>query len=502
MHKAHTGFNKVLTAASIAFWVALVGCCHAVIISNAHAQNNPLPDLGDSSISVFSPGEQRKLGRDFMVQARRQLDYVDDAVLNHYLSALGRNLVRESDSPNFEFHFYLVNNKNLNAFAALGGHITLYTGLIEAAENEDELAAVMSHEIAHVTQHHLSRLLVRSKQTTLSATAGIVAAILLGGQAGAAALAASNAVVLEDRLEYSRDFEREADALGMQTLQRANYDPIAMASFFQKLQRWSRLREAGAPEFLRTHPLSDARISSAETRARSLRYQSTQRDSLAFELFRNRIKVLFGRSPEATVQELSQALLNSSANHSATTLQSLQYGKGLALAYSGHYEEATNTLLALANQHPQRPEYPLAVAEIELLSADFDKALTRLQSLIKTFPDYLPAHEMYARVLINTGSAKAKLEIRKMIRKNTGSNRQASLYALLARAAGEAGPLYESYQARAEYFYINGQLKRSISELERAKKETIKSDYTRASINSRLAEIKSELDDLSRKKRR
>ncbi|MGU9956206.1 MAG: hypothetical protein ACNYPI_00730, partial [Arenicellales bacterium WSBS_2016_MAG_OTU3] len=85
---------------------------------------------------------------------------------------------------------------------------------------------------------------------------------------------------------------------------------------------------------------------------------------------------------------------------------------------------------------------------------------------------------------------------------NTGSNRQASLYALLARAAGEAGPLYESYQARAEYFYINGQLKRSISELERAKKETIKSDYTRASINSRLAEIKSELDDLSRKKRR
>ena len=188
------------------------------------ADNINLPDLGDQSASVITPLQERKLGEDIMRQARRRLTFLDDAELNYYLQALGQRLVAGSDSPRQEFHFYIVKDSSINAFAVPGGFISVHTGLLLATQSEAEFASVMAHEIAHITQRHIPRMIADAQRTTLPAMASVLAAVLLGAgghPAGDAAIALTTATVAQRELNFSRSFEEEADRLGMNTLARA-----------------------------------------------------------------------------------------------------------------------------------------------------------------------------------------------------------------------------------------------------------------------------------------
>ncbi len=475
--------NKILTLripyVGISLVIVLVGVLPPV------ATATDLPNLGDSSAAVISDAEQQALGREFMRGARKQFKFVTDPELTNYLNRLGDLLVANSDAPTEPFQFFLIDNPDLNAFAVPGGFISVHTGLILATESESELAAVLAHEIAHISQRHLPRMIAAAKRQSLPATAALVGAILLGGQAGAAALAATNAALLEAQLRFSRDFEREADNLGIRTLAGSGYDPTAMARFFGRLEQSTRLSESNAPEFLRTHPLSVNRI--AESEARALDYPAAPPGSdEEFHHIRAKIRAtLVQDTARAAAQFADNLKQGNFKNENAE-----RYGYALALAASSQYEPALAEIEKLILSHVDTPRYHIAYSQIQLQAGQFEQALKTLTDATELFPDDNLLQQYYADALLKTNNAEqAKPILRKQIRhepKNPG------LYQMLARAAGETGAIAESYQALAEYYYLLYDIDQALEQLHTASEHVGDSFYLKASIDARTQELQAE----------
>ena len=445
-----------------------------------------LPDLGDHSASIISAAEEQQLGRTFMRDARKQLKFIDDPELKSYLSGLGRKLALHSDSPDQEFSFYLIEHPALNAFAVPGGHISVHTGLILAAEDESELAAVVAHEIAHITQHHLPRMLDQAQSQTLPALAAIVAAILLGGPAASAALTATNAAMIESQLSYSRTFEREADAIGIQALSRAGYDARAMPRFFLRMEQWSRIQESNAPEFLRTHPLTANRI--AESQARAESYPPPEQLSEdAFRHMRAKIQALFSERPEHAAQTFAANLRDGQYRDEMAE----RYGLGLALMRIGDYVAARREIGGLVELNPRRMSYRIAQAEIEMAAGRYEQALSYFDTARELDPDDPALNMYYANALLQTGrAAEAKLLIRKVIRRDPSEPR---LHQMLARAEGDDGNPLGAHQALAEYHYLQGDSNEALRQLHLARRYTGDSQYAIASVDARIAQIQREM---------
>jgi predicted Zn-dependent protease len=239
-----------------------------------------LPDLGSPNRATFSSQAEETLSLAFLEVIYNQANLVSDPELNQYVRTIGQRLLRHVPS-NRQYHFYLINDNNINAFAGPGGIIALHTGLILAARSEDEIAAVLAHEIQHVQQEHLSRMFDQGKKGMLATLGSIVGALIVGSQnpqAGMGLMLGGMALSAQQQLTYSRDHEWEADRTGIDLLAAAGYNPNAMADFFDTLS--SRYRnDSKIPEMLLTHPVSSKRLNDSRARARTIRYQARQQDN-------------------------------------------------------------------------------------------------------------------------------------------------------------------------------------------------------------------------------
>ena len=260
-----------------------------------------LPDLGDVSQSEMSPQIERRLGESIMREIRADRTYSDDAEITDYLNALGYKLVAASADSRQEFNFFLIMDPQVNAFALPGGFVGINSGLILTAQSESELAGVVSHEVAHVTQRHMARMLSAQKQSQLTSLAALAVAVLAARanpEIAQAAIIASQAGTIQSALNYTRDHEREADRVGFQVLEKAGFDAQAMALFFERMQRATRFYESSAPAYLRTHPLTFERIADMQNRAQNLPYRQVP-DSIEFQLMRAKIKAAQDKPQEA-----------------------------------------------------------------------------------------------------------------------------------------------------------------------------------------------------------
>jgi predicted Zn-dependent protease len=272
----------------------------------AHAQAPELPALGEVAADDLSPANERRLGESIMRQALRDPTYLPDPDATEYLNAIGYRLVAASPARYTDFGFFLVRDAMINAFALPGGFIGVHTGLILAAQSESELAAVMAHEIGHVEQRHIARMLAKQKDGTAIAIGALLLALLAARSNSSsssdltqAAILGGQAAAVQQQLNFSREAEREADRVGFQILVDAGFDARAMVTFFGRMQQGSRIYESGtAPSYLRTHPLTVERISDIQTRVRETRTRQ-RADSLDFNLVRARLRVL--QDPAATV---------------------------------------------------------------------------------------------------------------------------------------------------------------------------------------------------------
>jgi predicted Zn-dependent protease len=458
--------------------------------SAAPADPLRLPDLGSPTDTLLSTAEKRALGQAFMRYVRRMLPVSDDAVLTDYIESLGRQIVRAGGDNTGNFDFFVVEQPAVNAFAGPSGHIGVFSGLILASETEAELAAVIAHEVAHVSQDHLMRGFDDQRKMALPATALLIAAAVLGAQVDAevaqAAIAGVQAAAVQRRINFTRANEEEADRIGMATLAAAGFDPFAMPGFFQKLARSTRIYETDAPEFLRTHPVTTTRIADALGRATQLGARQRP-DSLRFHLARANLRQRSHNRAEKAVDEFKDRLAGGRYRNEAAE----HYGYALALARAGRLGDALAEVERLLETHPSQMELLVLKADILRRAGKPDRAIQDLKGAVGLSPSSWPLRQAYAQALLAAGRADEALRTLEGV--TAYHSDTASLFSLMADVAGKAGKpgLYARY--RAEYLYLQGDLEPAIRQLEAGLRQPDLDFPTAAKLKVRLEELREAL---------
>ena len=442
-----------------------------------------LPDLGDESAALLSPQMERQLGEEFMRAARRHWQVLDDADLNHYLSTLGARLLG-GEAREAGYHFFLINDPTLNAFAVPGGYIGIHSGLFLAATNEAELAGVLAHEIAHIQQRHLPRLMAEAKRAQIPRLATVLAAILLSGSSGAGAQAlatAGAAAEIQHQLNFTRSFEQEADRLGLAALARAGLDTEGLPAFFERMQAWNRLNEGNAPPpFLRTHPVTSDRI--AETRDRSDAYPRRPNNSEAFLHAQARLRALLA---PATAIRYFKAKLSNAAD--------LPSRYGLAVAHAANGDLATAQALAdeLMRARPRALHYRYLAADIDLGRRRYTSAIQRYRGVAREAQDAPLFRARFAHALFVGREYREANTIARALTREPQAD--PTSYKLLAQTEDALGNAVASHRALAEYHYANGDGNAALGQLRIARRAADKDTYLTAGIDARSQEIKDEM---------
>lgn len=448
-----------------------------------------LPDIGDASASSISPLEEQRMGAEFMRTLRSSVKIIEDPETTEYIQGLGYRLLAHADPQPYPFTFFIVEDPSINAFAGPGGYVGVHSGLILASESESELASVLAHEIAHVTQHHLLRTIDKSNRLALPATAALIAALLLAGQnaqLGEAALATTLASGAQASINFTRQHELEADRVGLSILAGAGFDPRSMPAFFEQLQKATRFYESGAPELLLTHPVTTSRI--ADTRARAEQYPRVHNvDSLSYLLTRAKLRVLTSKDPIQTVDYFTKAPSGKTPDQEAAR----HYGDALALLAADHADAAAVELDKLLAKDPDRIQYRLAQGQIASARGLSQRALAIYGDALKFYPRDYALTMAYSQELLLMGQP---IPARQVLQDYLRTREPRPLvYKLLAQAENDAAAPIESKQALAEYAYLSGQTQSAIEYLTQALNLTKKDDFYRASrIEARLKELKSE----------
>ena len=456
-----------------------------------------LPEIGDSAGSIISPQEEYLIGQSFFWRLQQSIDLIDDPEINSYLRSVGYRLVANSDAPHLPFTFFMVPNPTVNAFAAPGGFIGVHSGLVLMSQTEDEMASVLAHEIAHITQRHLLRSFEKSKQVNLATTVGLVAALLLGAvdpSAGAAGLLAVQAGGVQAQIDFTRAHEREADNLGMKTLVKSGFDAQAMPAFFERLQQTSRFYGGSdaVPEFLRTHPVTTSRIADARGRAVTYPLKRQLSDTLQFYLMREKLRVMAATNFTELTQYYANALKEGSNLNTAAT----RYGYSLALAAKGEHTQARKELQKLIAQDGDRLSYQLALADIEIDVGRYSAALKIYHDNQRLYPDdyALTLKQVVALLQVNLPEQATKLLLRQL--ELGAPSRQ--LYKLLAQAKGDLGEKSQAHSWLAEYYYSSGQLAQAADQLRLAARFAKHDEFQLAKINSKLRKVEVSLAQMEK----
>ena len=419
-----------------------------------------LPDLGEVSRQYFSDQEEQALGRAIMRDVYADPRYLDDPEIESYLNQLGYKLVSVSSRNQREFTFFVVNDATINAFAMPGGNIGVHTGLLLAAQSESELASVIAHEISHVTQDHIPRMLAAQSQgywPTMAALALALLASRSNSNLASAAIATTQAVSIQNQLNYSRDYEREADRLGYDMLTRAAFDPRGMSGFFNRLQRASRFYDSSAPAYLRTHPLTSDRIADMEARSEAAPYQQVE-DSLEFQLVRARL-----RAQENNATDAVRAARDTLKEKRYSNETAAHYGLATALLRARQFKEAESEVQKLLSSKTNSPMIQQLAAHAALSAGNPTLSLQRYQAGSSTYPGYRPLQYGYISALLAAGRSNDALAL---------VDKQLMLYPLdrrLWRLAAETharlGHRLLSHRAQAEAAALSGNLIAAIEQI-------------------------------------
>ncbi len=465
------------------FTASILSLVFGLFVFRVMADNTPpvLPDFGDSSGSVISPVQEKELGEAFFRSVHAQLHVNQDPEIQDFIESLGQKLTIASDAPGRPFHFFVVLEPVINAFAGPGGYIGINSGLILITESESELASVIAHEIAHVTQRHLNRAFEAANRLSIPTAAATLAAILLGTQssdAGIAALAAVQAGSAQYQINFTRDNEKEADRIGIQILSGANLDPRSMPAFFQKLQQSSRYYGQNIPEFLRTHPVTASRV--ADTLGRAEKYPYRQfPNSFVYELSKAKLRVLTAETPQASIDFFNSRLDRGTSRQRTVT----QYGLALALLAKKQNKKAHGILRVLIEKYPESSRIANAVGQTIRKSGDFKKALNFYESALKHFPGNYAITLAYVEVLLKSGNPGKAEKILLQYTENRAPT--LDIYELLAQTYDALGNLGQSHRYIAEYYYQTGHTRSAITQLNIARKAAKNDFYLTAILDAR-----------------
>lgn len=455
-----------------------------------------LPDLGGGPSSEISVFEERRIAEQMVRELRRSGEVLPDIEIADYIDQLGYKLVSASNDNRINFRFFPIRDRQVNAFAIPGGVIGVNQGLIVLSQQESELAAVLAHEVAHVTQHHYARMLEAQKGTSIATLGAMALAILAARsspQVAEATVAASQGVAVQRYLDFSRDFEREADRIGMRTLQQAGFDPRAMPTFFDRMQRYYRHVDTGAFAFLRTHPVTSERIADSTGRVEQLPYRQWQ-DSLDFLLVREKARVLQLGRAEALAYYTTSTREKKYANAAAQF-----YGYALAQWQAGQKDAAWETLQEarkrLVNGHPMAESLAGTLRTEQKRYAEAAKIYAEARQRFPSAPALVYGEIDLALQQGQLSQALALVQVGLSSR-----SADPGLHKRLADVQAQMGNGFASHRATAEYYALLDEPTAAIEQLQIAR--NIGGDYYEMSaLEARLKTLRNRLEALDEVKK-
>jgi len=467
----------------LGFWAAILALPACI------AAAQPLPDLGGGGDAGLAPQVERRIGESIMRDIRfRDPAYLDDPEIADYLSVLGARLTQNAAGVRMDFEFFAMRDHTINAFALPGGFVGVHTGLISAAESESELAAVLAHEVAHVTQRHISRMLGQQQQMQLPVLAAIAAAILLGRSRpdlAAGGIAAAQAGAISTQLSYSREYEREADRIGFQALDAAGFDVRAMASFFEKLQRGMRVADDGTvPGYLRTHPVTTERIADAQNRAATVPYKQ-HLDTPEFQLVRAKLRAESGDERDAV--EYFHGLVRDKRYASEAAAR---YGLVAALLRARRAKDADAELARMRAAGASGPMVELLAARVKQAAGDRPGAVTILADAHLRHPHSRPLLYAHAEALHEAGRSEQSLSL--LSEAVRTYPKDARLHQLQAKTYAALGKRLLQHQAQAEVYVLQGSLPAAIEQLQLARAAGDGDFYELSVVDARLKELRNQ----------
>jgi predicted Zn-dependent protease len=456
-----------------------------------------LPDIGSPASSVLTQNEEYQIGAMVLRQLREQGQVLDDPETTEYLQSLGARIGAHASGENGQrFQFFVVRDPTINAFALPGGFIGVNHGLILTTTNEAQLASVLAHEIAHVTQRHIARRLQAQGRQSMAAAAAMLAALIIGATTGASgdvmqgAIAMSQGMAAQQSINFTRANEYEADRVGIGFLAAAGFDPNAMPDFFETMGRRAGLAGRGVPELLRSHPVTTNRI--AESRSRALQLSPVvQTESLSYQLARERLRVIAGPS-DSDVRPYYEA-----RRQARSLTVGERYGAALAALAAGQTLEALSEFETLALTHAQIPMIQSTFGEAQLRAGNEKAALNIYERALAISPRNVPLTVRYAEALLKTGNPKAAHSLLLDLFNNVPPTpEQIRFTALAASAAGDIG---DAYYYMSEYHIAGGDLQLSAKQLELALASPNLNNVQRGRFQARLDEVR---EVLARDRRR
>ncbi len=389
--------NNTLNTARIFTTAALLSLLLSSPGSHGQQSNkNKLPEIGAAGASILSIDKERQIGNAMMRHVRASQPVIHDPILTEYINDLGNRMVRHAQDVNYNFEFFLINKKELNAFAFFGGHIGIHSGLLTTAETESELASVIAHEISHVTQRHLARKMEANSRTQPLSMAGMISGVLLAlvnPTVGMAALTTSVAASQQAGINYTRGNEKEADRVGIQLLANSGFDPMGAPNFFNKLSEKYRYTSK-PPAMLLTHPMPDSRITEARVRAQNYGSRKVA-PSLEFELAKTRIQARYEGTPQYNIKLFQAKLDKQQYSYRAAA----QYGLAIAYFENKQYPQAKAILEQLRAQDANNLFYLDVLTDTYIKLAEFDLALTMLSEANQLMPKNQVVALNYANAL-------------------------------------------------------------------------------------------------------
>jgi predicted Zn-dependent protease len=423
-----------------------------------------LPDIGSPADATLSKNAEAQIGRSIMREIRASGQLVEDPQITEYINDIGHRISAQANNGDHKFTFFVIDDPNINAFALPGGYIGVHTGLLEATRSEDELAGVLAHEVAHVTQRHIARAIHANQRQSILNTAIMLGAILVGAAGGASsdamqgAIAVAQGTAAQQQINFTRSNEYEADRVGISALAEAGFDPQGMATFFEVISKGGGAPEYRVPEFLRTHPVTSARIAEARGRARDYPAVHTS-DTVNYGIARSRLIVQRMETSEQAVRYFEREAYE---NQSVAE----RYGRAVTYMRAGRYQEANRIYEELLDNDQEVIAYHVGLAQSELALERNKDAVASFERAKELFPRNVPLIVHYAEALLQLGFADRAHDILLDLLNNVPPTPEQ--VRLIARAASEAGETAEAHYYMSEYRIMIGDLVGGVNFLRQA----------------------------------
>lgn len=472
--------------------IVLLTAMAAVAVPVALADG--LPELGDYSATVMSPLDEQRIADEIMRDVYASSQVLEDPEINDYIDDLGHRLAANSPDKYQRFNFFVVKDNSINAFAMPGGVIGVHTGLLIAANNESEVAGVLGHEIGHVVQHHLARMLAKQKNDSVISMATMALALLAARsnpQLTGGALTAATANSIQKQIDYTREHEREADRVGLQIMESAGFDARAMPSFFETLQKGTRFSEGSAPAFLRTHPLTSERIADVRNRVEQGGSYKVAQESPSFQFVKAKLLSGIGTADSAintfryNLQEKSYA--SEPAQH---------YGIALAMLRKNDLAGAKQELDWLRKNTPANAMIETLATNIIVAGRDTRLIEQQYQDALAKYPDHRALIYGYAEHLLATRQLERLLPM--LTDKQVQFPDDPYFYELQSRAYTIQGKNLLRHQAQGEAYVRRYNLRGAVEQMDLASKASDGDFYQHSIVEARLGQLRLQLDDKKR----